>query len=214
MRRPILAALAPVTLTLVGCTADRAKLRCDAATSYLSYEISNAHDEEFVYGSFDDETTFDGSGLAAADRFKAVSEFAEEPWFDLKGTSVWEGEALDEIAKTPEEIRMVRKLFEVPKSANAVTQCSDMRTVLRGHGIAYGESAVKSVSAIENRELEEHAKTIANIYLPILSDDGRSALLLVSRNWAPLAGVGLIIKIERQTNGDWLPTRAQQIWVS
>ncbi|MXO66214.1 hypothetical protein [Altericroceibacterium endophyticum] len=211
MRYPILAAL---LIALVGCTAGRAELKCDAATSYLSHELSNTDDEELVYGSLDDEATFNLVGLAEADRVKAVSEFAEEPWFDLKGTSVWQGEAFDEIAKTPDEIRMVRKLFEEPTSANAVTRCSEISTLLQSRSIAFGESAVKSVSAIENRELDAHSKTIADIYLPILSDDDRSALLLVSRSWAPLAGVGLIIKIERQTNGEWLPTRAQQIWVS
>lgn len=214
MRSAILAALILLTMPLSGCTSDRTDLQCDAATSFLSNELINSDDEEFVYGSSDDETTFDVSWLAAADRNKAVSDFAEESWFDLKGGSIWQGEEFEQIAKTSDEIKLVSQLFDMPKATNAVTQCSGIRAVLRDRSIAYGEDAVKSASAVLDPQLEEHSKTIADIYLPVLSDDGRSAVLLVSRNWAPLAGVGLIIKIERQDNGEWRPTRAQQVWVS
>lgn len=213
MRFPILTALVPLLMPLSGCASDRADL-CDAATSYLSNELASLDDEELVYGSSDDETTFDVSWLAVADRNKAVSDFSKEPWFDLNGASAWHSEEFDQIAKTPEEVRLVRLLFTTPNSVNAVAQCSDITAVLRDRNIAYGEDAANTASAINNPEIEEHSKIIANIYLPVLSDDGRSAVLLVSRSWAPLAGVGLIIKIERQDNGEWLPTRAQQIWVS
>ena len=214
MRISFLSALVPLLVPLSGCTSDRAALQCDAATSYLSNELAILDSEEFVYGSSDDETTFDASWLAAVDRNKAISDFSKEPWFDLNGTSAWHSEEVGQVAKTPEEIRLVRQLFTMPSSVNAVPQCSEITALLRDRNIAYGEDAVSAASAINNPELEEHSKTIANIYLPVLSDDGRSAVLFVSRSWAPLAGIGLIIKIERQDNGEWLPTRTQQIWVS
>ena len=201
-------------MPLNGCTSGRVKLRCDVAISYLSNDLAISDDEQFVYGSSNDDNTFDINWLGQIERDKAVSDFAKEPWVDLKGSSIWQGVEFEKIAKTSDEIRLVSQLFDLPTAKNAVTQCSGIRAVLRSRSIAYGEGAVKSASAVLNSQIEGHSKTIANIYLPVLSDDGRSAVLFVSRSWAPLAGAGLIIKIERQDNGEWLSTRAQPVWAS
>ena len=108
-------------------------------------------------------------------------------------------------------------LEALPRLENAVTRCPAITTVLSERGIWYGNSTAKSVSAITNPELDpevdQHSKTIASVYLPVLSDNGQTALLVESRSWAPLAGLGLIVKIERQANGEWLPTRWQMILV-
>ena len=108
-------------------------------------------------------------------------------------------------------------LEALPRLENAVTRCPAITKDLSERGIWYGNSAAKSVSAITNPELDpevdQHSKTIASVYLPVLSDNGQTALLVESRSWAPQAGLGLIVKIERQANGEWLPTRWQMILV-
>lgn len=214
MRRPYLVIFCSLAVALVGCTSDREKLACDAAVSYLSHELANGHDDELVFSSSAHDPAFAPGQLPEAMRIEAFKEFAHEPWLAMTGTSIWEFEERGEVTLTPDEVQLLAKLFDTPKANNAVTQCPTFEAVLKERGISYGESAVKSVSAFENPEREEHAKAIAAVHLPIVSDEGGSAMLIVSRIWAPLAGVGYIVKIERQSDGAWLPTKAFMIWVA
>ncbi|GMN01899.1 hypothetical protein [Erythrobacter sp. MTPC3] len=214
MRYLVFAGLPILALMASGCTADLQETRCGAASSYVAHELSNADGEKLVYGSDDDASTFDITWISEGKRAEMISSFVEEPWIDVRGRSIWQGADSNSIGKTTADSSLLRKLFETGKATNAVQQCPSVRKVLNDHRIDYGEGAVRAVSAIEDPNLGQHSKTIADVYLPIVSDDGQSAVLLVSRSWAPLAGAGVVVKIERQDNGEWTPTRVQQIWVS
>jgi hypothetical protein len=201
-----------------GCASDRNEANCNAAASYLSNELSAADGEEFVFETHNDDSMFGGPWLTESEKAESVSQIVDLPWLEFEGTSVWQAKTSDEVAITPDEIGLFKKLLASQGVENAVTRCPAITAVLSERGISYGDSAVKSVSAITNPELDpevdQHSKTITSLYLPVLSDDGQSALLVDSRSWGPLEGVGLIVKIERQSNGEWLPTRWQMMWVS
>lgn len=85
------------------------------------------------------------------------------------------------VEKTPEEMLLLRRMFKTRIHENAVAQCAEVREVLDRNKVAFGDKAVDSVSAIKTPELNDHAKTITGVYLPVVAGDGRSALLLVSR---------------------------------
>lgn len=210
--------LLPLSILIIWALGSCAPLiedaQCDAAASYVNWELTHGVQDELVFGSADDSHTFDFSWITENERNKALSEFSREPWQNLAGKSPWDPVRFTEVAKTAEEVSLVAQLLMSKLSRNAVARCGSLKDLLQDRGISHGEQAVKAVSAISNRALKRHAKTITDVYVPILSKDGKSAVLLTSRNWAPLAGVGLILKLERQDNGVWRSTRAQQVWIS
>lgn len=95
---------------------------------------------------------------------------------------------------------------------NAIPVCSQVRDVLAARHIDYGEAAIDQISAFANPNLRQHAKVIGSVYLPVLAENGQSGIIYVSRSWAPLAGVGIIVKIERQSDGRWIATKWQRLW--
>lgn len=210
-----LLSLSIVYICMLGsCAPSIEDAQCHAAASYVDWELSHGVQDELVFGSADDRHTFDFSWISDSKRNKALIEFSREPWQNLAGKSPWDPDGFNRTAKTSEEAALVTELLKSKLSRNAVARCPSLKDLLQDRGISHGEQAIEAVSAISNRALKQHAQTITHVYVPVLSKDGRSAVLLTSRNWAPLAGVGLILKLERQNNGVWRSTRAQQVWIS
>ena len=186
---------------------------CNAVESYLRGELSNSKDVELVFDTTNDGV-FESLDLSKSEELKSVTSFINQPWFKLSGHPLLGKMTSTEVPKSSGERKLMWEFFHGKISQNAVTSCSDVRTLLTNRAIPFGESAVESVSAIKHPEFKYHAKTIATVSMPLISGNGRSGLLLVSRDSAPEAGVGLIVEIERMSDGEWRPTRAQIAWVS
>lgn len=199
--------------TTSGCALPGAERECEPVTALIEWEFARSSSEELVFSTIDDGT-FDVSWRQTDEFEKALIEWSEGPWLNLSGRSPWSDGSFSEIEKTHDEIVLMRSLLAQASSPNAVPRCVALREVLNDHEVAFGEDAVNAVSAIVHPQGDGHSKAVAAVYLPVLSKDGQSALLFASRTWGPLGGVGLIIKVERQANDQWLPTRAQVVWVA
>ena len=209
--------LALATFTVWGCTPATVSEAnaCGAAASYLRWEISHLIDEELVFVTRDYNPSLSLSALSEPERARAINLFSQMDWIDLRGETPWVQHVRPKmVAKTSEEIAMVRALFDQDVTENAVTRCSGVNELLQSKAIAFGDKAVGASIASKDPETDEYTKTIAGSYMPLLSKDRASAVLFASRSWAPLAGGELVIKIARQKSGEWAPTGVQVLTVS
>lgn len=209
--------LALATFTVWGCTPATVSEAeaCGAAASYLRWEISHLIDEELVFATRDYEPSLSLSALSEAERVRVINLFSQMDWIDLRGETPWVPQVRPKmVAKTSEEIAMVRALLNQDATESAVTRCSGVNELLQSKAIAFGDKAVGSSIASKDPKTDEYPKTIAGSYLPLLSKDRSSAVLIVSRRWAPSAGGELAVKIVRQKSGEWVPTGVQVLTVS
>jgi hypothetical protein len=55
---------------------------------------------------------------------------------------------------------------------------------------------------------------IVEASMPVLADDGQSAILIDGRSWGPDAGEEIIFKLEHQPDGSWRAVKAMPVWAA
>jgi len=183
--------------------------QCKAITSYIGWEVSELIDEQLVFGTSDINWDVEHPTQTQ------IEQFVEMDWLDLREKSPWSQDIPYKSAKkTLAEKQLLRSFLQNPKLKNAVTVCPSLQQFLRKNSVMIGQNAIERVIAQKDGETNQYPRSIAAQSMPVLSDDGQSAMMFASRVYAGLAGGGLIIKIERRPSGEWQPTRAQVVWIS
>lgn len=95
---------------------------------------------------------------------------------------------------------------------SAVKMCANVRALLDRKGIAYGTRAVEEASAV-GKDGNYHA-AILGISLPVVSDDGKYALLASSQINAPEAAGGYLQHLQHQIAGPWVVVGWSGLWIS
>ena len=115
------------------------------------------------------------------------------------------------VSARPPPASLVKKLQD-QGNRNAVARCASVRRLLDAHGIAYGARAVNAAVKPDPSELFE--ATVLTISLPVVSVDGKQALLASSGVSGPLAGAGFLQFLEVQPDGRWRAVASSSLWVS
>lgn len=191
------AALAAIPLSILtsacGSTAtpsrpNPAAIACDVAAAYAQIVIEKADGKPVVFTT-DDQP------------FSAPVVGGE--WWKM------EGELPRAVAAPP--AALVKRL-EDQGNRNAVSRCSSLRKLLGSRQIGYGRQAVDAVNSSDPSRLFK--ASIQTISLPVVSEDGRQAVLASSGVSGPLAGGGFLQLLERQDTGQWKVVAFSPLWVA
>lgn len=194
MRLFPLASLLTTVLSVSACgTADQrlpdAKAAvCDVAAAYANNLIVEAKGHPIVF------TTADQS---------FVGPISGGDWWTID-------EKRPRSAKSPPLV-LVKKL-EVQGNLNAVARCPSVRSLLDQQHIGYGSKAVDAADSGDSGKL--FTASINTISMPIVSADGKQAVLASSGVSGPLAGGGFVQFLERQPNGIWRVVAVSPLWIS
>ena len=183
-----------ISLSTWGCknTTDSnvksAALQCEVAAAYAAVIVARMKDRPTVFGTYDEPfmTPINGFGWYAAD-----------------------GDQSKTVAPPP--VELVRQLEKLG-NRNAIARCTTVRDLLDQHRIRYGQKATAAV----NRESPDGLWNAANftVSLPVISADGRLALLASSQVAGPSSGNGFLELLERQADGKWKMVATSVIWVA
>jgi hypothetical protein len=102
------------------------------------------------------------------------------------------------IPKTPSIMLLMKRLHE-QAGQNAVARCASVRKMLTARGIGYGPPAVKAARSRNSRQ----ATSIYILSHPVVSPDGRQALLLVGFSEGGLVSSTFLQLLERHARGGW-----------
>lgn len=94
---------------------------------------------------------------------------------------------------------------------NAVSVCVSVRKWLAHHRVGFGKVAVKSVRVNADDELSAGILTVG---LPVVSDDGQTALVYLDSVWGGEAGGGHVYLYRRRERGIWEMVGQQELWIS
>lgn len=136
---------------------------------------------------------------------KASWDFPGNSWGDEDRYPLSKGKYL-----TPGDVALLQKLGEPQELSSAVSECANVRAVLKENSVEFGPEPVKRIA--ERRKTMPDTGLIAFTYLPAVSDDGRTALIIDGRSWGPLAAVALVVKLERQPDGGWRAVKSMILW--
>lgn len=167
---------------------DPGSLACEVAAAYVQTVIAKAKNRPIVFTTNDEP--FD-------------APFAGGQWWKMTG----------ELPKaaTPPPAALVKRL-EDQGNRNAVSHCLSVRKLLDDHHIGYGPKAVDAINSPDPSELFK--ATIHTISVPIVSANGKQALLGSSGVSGPLAGGGFLQLLERQPGGEWKVVAFSGLWVA
>lgn len=118
----------------------------------------------------------------------------------------------------PEEIPVSatdKALWEMLVSnglGNAVAECQAVRVLLRERKIAFGDAAVAAIKTTGAGPL--YSATTAFVSLPVVSEDGRTAIAVTSTVSGPLAGGGQLWKMKKESGGNWKTVGMMGLWIS
>lgn len=167
---------------------NRAALPCEVAAAYADIVIAEAKSRPVVFTASDEPFT---SPIAGGEWWKMDRE---------RPTSV-----------TAPSAALVKRL-EDQGNRNAVARCSSVRKLLDSRRIGYGSKAVDAVNSPDPAELFK--AIIHNISVPVVSADGKKAILVSSGVSGPLAGGGFLQLLEKQPDGKWEVIAFSPLWVS
>ena len=152
--------------------ADNIGLRCEAALAYARHVMER----------------YPGGRLVFSDRPSDLIDFLNSGW--------WVEDDDPTVAvRAPEPTALIARLGSHPPSA--VSQCPALRRLLSARHIGYGRRAVRAARLPSGRLRD--AYRLIMLSLPVVSEDGRHALLDFSHSGA---GESLLL-LERQADGGW-----------
>lgn len=93
----------------------------------------------------------------------------------------------------------------------AVARCASLVAFLKKRGIASGRTAAQE---IYRRGGEAYDADILGISLPVVSEDGREALVIVQHASGNEATSGSAVRLRRGANGAWAVAGRKGLWVS
>lgn len=95
---------------------------------------------------------------------------------------------------------------------NSVTSCTSVRAALDKHHIKYGAKAVDAVAQSSNGS--SYKADISSVSLPLVSWDGKEAVLISSGASGPLAAGGFLEYLRKLPSGEWVVVSVAGLWVS
>lgn len=156
---------------------------CDVAAAYAQTVITEAKNRAVVF-TVDDEAF--------------TSPITGGGWWRMDGDRPKPA--------TPPPAALIKRL-EYQGSRNAVPRCPSVRKLLDHQHIGYGPEAIHAVTSENPSELFK--ARVHTISMPVVSADGKQAVLASSGVSGLLAGGGFLQLLERQPDGNWkvLPFR-------
>ncbi len=161
---------------------------CEVAAAYVQIVISEAKNRPVVFTTNDEPFN---APLAGGEWSKRTGE-------------------LQQVAAPP-PVALVKRL-EDRGNLNAVSRCLSVRKLLKSHHIGYGPEAVDAVNSPDPSQLFK--ASIHTISVPVVSANGKQAVLASSSVSGLLAGAGFLHFLERQSDGSWTVVAFSLLWVA
>lgn len=152
--------------------AQASDLRCEVALSYTKDVLAEYGGKRLVFGA------------------------GEPDLFDLAQSGWWVPDSDRPTPATPPPPGLEDRLHD-EGNTSAVEHCRSVRKLLQSRGLSFGTRAARTVRA-ENRRRNYRA-AIVHVSLPVVSEDGRQAILAFSHSGA---GASLDF-LQRQADGRW-----------
>lgn len=119
------------------------------------------------------------------------------------------------------EVALLNAWLDEPH-ASAVTECSDVRALLRRQRIGFGEKAVRAAKDNNDemfrpghqRDPSKHRMTVYGIAMPTFNADGTEAVLEKNYDCGSLCGGGNVVKVRRDPDGSWRKVAEWPLWIS
>jgi hypothetical protein len=182
-----LLAFAPMPLLLLAApvrSAPPVERGCEASAAFVAYTLAEA-----------------GSRPLAFSTHQMVVEFGNAKWADPKG---------DGPAKHPPGD--LAGLLNGRMPADAVSACPAVQSLLAAHGVAFDPAAATAATQLDGKR--SYRATVVTVSVPVLSHDGKQAVLASSQVSGPLAGAGSVFYLQRDGAGHWTVVSRLPLWVS
>lgn len=165
---------------------------CEVAAAYAAIVVANANSRAVVFTA-DDEPFY--------------GPIAGGEWFMMNSQRP--------TSATPPPAALVKRL-EDQGNRNAVGRCLSVRKLLDGRSIGYGQKKVDAQTKLDafKKPAELFRATIQTISVPVVSVDGKQAVLASSAISGPLAAGGMLELLNRQPDGSWKVVAFSPLWVS
>lgn len=185
--------------------------QCAVVEALLTDELAKL-DGPAVFTTSDDAVTDDPliEGEPAFDEL--ASSYRDMRWQVVRRINLWSDKSVKSDVLPNEAAQLVYDFVATNTHRNAIPACARAGQLLQSNQIEVGDQAVERVLA-SRRDSDDNPTAIIGLSLPSTSPSGRYAVVLETRIWAPLAGVGVLIILERNEQG-WSPAYAAQTWVS
>ena len=95
---------------------------------------------------------------------------------------------------------------------NAITSCASVEAALDKRRIKYGDEAAADVA--QSFTGSSYKAELLSISLPLVSRDGKEAVLISSSATGPLAAGGFLEYLRRLPSGAWVVVSSAGLWVS
>jgi hypothetical protein len=95
-----------------------------------------------------------------------------------------------------------------------VLACSAVRQLLARRNVPSGEAAAKAAVGNPDPISPVYKATILSLGMPVVSRDGREALVETGVVCGPLCGAGSLLHLRRDPAGAWRVTGSQMTWIS
>jgi opacity protein-like surface antigen len=128
---------------------------------------------------------------------------------DEEGFDLQDLKSNDQISKTV-SVKLISAL-RANGAINAVKICANVRNFLDNRKISYGSDAINFILSTEGMNFKI---PIFSMSVPVISDDGKDALLAESYSAGRLSGMGKITHLRRQLDNTWKAFGFWVIWVS
>lgn len=171
----------------VSSHASAASSACEVAAAYAETVIAEAQSQAAVFAAIDEP-------------FSAPLAGGQWVMADERSRSA-----------TPPPAALIKRLQD-QGDRDAVTRCALVQELLDRRRINYGSKAVDAVSSPNSSEMFE--ASIHTISMPVVSVNGRQAVLASSVVSGPLAGSGFLQLLERQPNGKWKVVAFSPLWIA
>jgi hypothetical protein len=148
--------------------------------------------------------------LARPSKIPRVFSIQQESAPDLPKPRDWMDTHLERRGASPSQA-LLRQLSN-DTGQNAVVSCASVRKSLDRRHIRYGDSAADE--AARTFTGSSYRSEILSVSLPVISRDGKEALLTSSSVSGPLAAGGSLEYLRRQPSGGWAVVSSAELWVS
>ncbi|HLZ74676.1 hypothetical protein [Phenylobacterium sp.] len=110
--------------------------------------------------------------------------------------------------------RTLVKAFLARPKGGAVSECPDLPGRFARTDMSFGADAADKVTHKNGQWTPAYSATILSISLPVVSQDGRYALVSIGLACGPLCGNGSTLLYRREADGRWNPVGDGAQWIS
>lgn len=168
--------------------ADQLAVACNVAVAYAETVIANEKDRPIVF-------------TMAEEPFILPAEFRQ--W--------WTADQDSPRRAKPPPIALIRRL-QKRQIGNAVARCPSVRRLLESRRIKYGSKAVDAVTTSDPSEAFKAA--VYTVSVPVVSADGKKAVLVASSVSGPMAAGAFLQLVERRSDDRWTVVASSLLTVS